>query len=210
MDNSKEQNINSETVKGFVDVCEAYCDILEQFNEYTKEDFLKAVNPLLAGMYLGMINLPRVESLSENFNEKFVREEDYDFIYQGLLQKLGQHDVYLEVFLDDMKTSEEPLPDSLSENLTDVYQDVKDFVMLYNLGTDEVMNDAVWEVTQNFEEYWGQKLVNAQRAIHWLLFKVRDLEENEDDQPVKKNEIDTSDWFITRRQQEFRDDGEEI
>src|SRR5665811_1865626 len=32
-----------------------------------------------------------------------------------------------------------------------IYQDLKDFVLLYKAGTDEVMNDAVWECRMNFE-----------------------------------------------------------
>jgi len=60
----------------------------------------------------------------------------------------------------------------------------------------------------NFENFWGQKLVNSLRAIHKFIYsgeEIGKVENNADDNDEKRN---TSDWFITRRQKEFRRDGE--
>jgi hypothetical protein len=63
---------------------------------------------------------------------------------------------------------------SISEYLTDIYQDLKDFVASYKSGNEKVMNDAVWEVLMNFEEFWGKKLLNALSAIHTVLYSEAD------------------------------------
>ena len=34
------------------------------------------------------------------------------------------------------------------------------------------MNDALYVCTENFKMYWGQKLVNALRALHSLKYTV--------------------------------------
>ncbi|MCK7534941.1 MAG: DUF5063 domain-containing protein [Marinilabiliales bacterium] len=47
----------------------------------------------------------------------------------------------------------------------------------YKSGNDEVMNDAVWEVLMNFEEFWGKKLLNVLTAIHSVLYSEADGEE---------------------------------
>ena len=39
--------------------------------------------------------------------------------------------------------------------MADIYQDIKDFLLLYQTGTEEVMNDAVWECRLNFENFLG-------------------------------------------------------
>lgn len=90
--------------------------------------------------------------------------------------------------------------------MADIYQDLKNFLLLYQTGTQEVMNDAVWECKLNFEDYWGQKLVNSLKAIHKFIYSGEEIgkaEPRDTDDAERK----TSDWFITRRQKDLRGDG---
>ena len=48
------------------------------------------------------------------------------------------------------------------------------------------MNDALWECKNNFEEFWGQKLVNVLRAIHSLVYSEA-LNEEQTTDPGQKN-----------------------
>ena len=79
-----------------------------------------------------------------------------------------------------MQYSDEAIEASVSENITDIYQDLKDFILCYRIGNLEVMNDALWECRNNFEQYWGQRLVNGLRAIHSLVYGISDLDEKEE------------------------------
>ncbi len=104
-----------------------------------------------------------------------------------------------------METDEEVVS-SISENMSDIYQDIKDFLLLYQTGTSEVMNDAIWECRLNFENFWGQKLVNSMRAIHSFLYSGEEIgiiEENE----TNDDDRNTADWFISRRQKDLRSNG---
>jgi hypothetical protein len=92
--------------------------------------------------------------------------------------------------------------------MTDIYQDIKDFLLLYQTGTEEVMNDAVWECRMNFENFWGQKLVNAMRAIHKFIYSGEEIGRVEKKVQGDDNSRDTSDWFISRRQKDLRGNGE--
>jgi hypothetical protein len=51
------------------------------------------------------------------------------------------------------------------------------------------MNDAVWEVLMNFEEFWGKKLLNVLSAIHTVLYSEAEekdnIEEPGDDETVQ-------------------------
>ena len=82
-------------------------------------------------------------------------------------------------------------------------------LLLYQTGTQEVMNDAIWECRLNFENIWGQKLVNAIKAIHKFIYSGKEIESIEDNNSLTGENIDTSEWFISKRQKEFRGEDEE-
>jgi hypothetical protein len=59
----------------------------------------------------------------------------------------------------------------------------------------------------NFENYWGQKLVNSLRAIHRFIYSGEEIGSVKDAEKGDENR-DTKEWFISKRQREFRGDGE--
>jgi hypothetical protein len=122
--------------------------------------------------------------------------------------KFGTADDYLEVFDDQINEMDGPVVSSLAENMADIYQDMKDFLLLYQTGTKEVMNDALWECRNNFENFWGQKLVNALRAIHKFITSGEEISETSEENKKTVDDRNKSDWFISRRQKEFREDNE--
>ena len=72
----------------------------------------------------------------------------------------------------------------------DIYQDVKNFLISYSIGNEEVMNDALCDCTYHFEEFWGQQLVNVLRAVHMLVYNdidFNDKKTNDNIQPGKGN-----------------------
>jgi hypothetical protein len=207
MDNSSDP-VYSRNVIEFVAVANEFCKYAEHASDLEGEEMLKILQRILPLMYLKATLLPKLEPYFEEGNEKFVTEADWIMIHDTMRQKFGTADDYLEVFDDKINDSEGPLASAISENMADIYQDIKDFLLLYQTGTNEIMNDAVWECRLNFENYWGQKLVNSMRAIHKFLYSgetIGKLEESEDEINETR---DTSDWIITRRQKDYRDDGE--
>ena len=138
-------------------------------------------------MYLKASLLPQLEPFFEDGNEKFVTESDWTEYNDILKEKFGTANDYLEVFDEKINDTEGPVVSSISENMADIYQDMKDFLLLYQTGTGEVMNDAVWECRLNFENFWGQKLVNSMRAIHKFLYSGEEIGkvEKEDDELMK-------------------------
>ena len=60
----------------------------------------------------------------------------------------------------------------------------------------------------NFENLWGQKLVNALRAIHKFISSGEKINEEDFSQKTDVEMKDKTEWFISKRQQEFRKDDE--
>ncbi|MBK7132448.1 MAG: DUF5063 domain-containing protein [Bacteroidales bacterium] len=207
MDTNSEP-VYSRNVVEFVAVANEFCKYSEHASELKGDELLKIFQRILPLMYLKASLLPQFDPFFEEGNEKFVTESDWLRIHDTFREKFGTADDYLEVFDDKMKESEGPVISSISENMADIYQDMKDFLLLYQTGTNEVMNDAVWECRLNFETFWGQKLVNSMRAIHKFIYSGEEIGKIEEDNNENDENRNTSDWFISRRQKDLRGDGE--
>jgi hypothetical protein len=200
--------VYSRHVVEFVAVASEYSKYAEHASEFKGEELLKILQRLLPLLYLKASFLPEFTPHFEDGNEKFVTESDWTIVNDSFRKKFGSANDYLEVFDDRINESEGPVAASLAENMADIYQDIKNFILLYQTGTPEVMNDALWECRMNFETYWGQKLVNALRAIHKFIYSGEPVNEEDTIKNEEEDRRDKSDWFITRRQKEFRGDEE--
>jgi hypothetical protein len=200
--------VYSRHVVEFVAVANEYCKYAEHAPEIKGEELLTILQRLLPLLYLKAAFLPDLTPVFDDGNEKFVAEQDWVKIHDGFKNQFGTANDYLEVFDERINDSEGPVVSSLAENMADIYQDLKDFLLLYQTGTHEVMNDAVWECRMNFGNYWGQKLVNALRAVHKSICSGEEIGENKGYVKEKDDKRNKSEWFISRRQKEFREEDE--
>lgn len=203
-----EEELYGDEVLGFVRTAAEFCSTIEQTEKINLVEFVDRIHKYLPKLYYEASSLPELDSQFEDLGQKFVTEQDYEIIRTKLLSKLGQYDGYEEVFDEARIEYEDSVGESISEDLSDIYQDVKDFVMLFELGTNEVMYEALWECKQSFQSYWGQKLTNVLRPLHNLRYSDEELEENtvKDKENTTFNGVDTQDWIIRRRQDDLRNE----
>ncbi len=161
--------VYSRNVVEFVTVANEFCNLIEKVNQSPAAQSLQYLRKILPLLYLKATLLPENEKILDEELEKFVGEFEYNRLQQRWLTLLGEHDSFYEVFDPEIQFGEEKVTSSISENLLDIYQDLKDFVTSYSLGNESVMNDALNECVQHFEDFWGQRLVNVLRAIHKLV-----------------------------------------
>lgn len=204
----KTDPVYSRNVIEFVAVANEFCKYAEHASEIKGDELLSILQRILPLMYLKASLLPSLEPFFEDGNEKFVMESDWNRIHKSFRQQFGTADDYPEIFNEKFEETGVPVMASISEDLTDTYQDIKNFLLLYQTGTQEVMNDAVWECRMNFENYWGQKLVNTLKAIHRFIYSGEEIEKVDDTEKRGDEYRDTKEWFISKRQREFREDGE--
>jgi len=162
--------VYSKKVIEFVTVAAETCLFLEHTSEFTKTDFVEKIVKILPLLYLNASLNDIPESVYEDIPERFVNEDDYQYVRQQVEQLLGPDDSYLEVFHPDMALSDTPIAAFVSENMADIYQELKDFAANYQLGDIDIMNDALVACLDAFGEHWGQKLLNALRALHAVRF----------------------------------------
>lgn len=210
METDFDHPVYSKNVLEFVTVANEFCNWLEGTPTFERREFVETGRKMLPLLYLKASVLPKTEEmLEDDFLEKFVSEQDYEQILNAVLAKMGPYNDYLEVFTADMQRSVEPLTATISENLADIYQDIKDFLMSYRTAVTEIMNDALLELIQNFEEYWGQRLVNVLRALHNVAFSGENIDEDEDEEDPQEDKRNKEDWLISRMQKDWQQGDEE-
>lgn len=183
------QVIFDKNVIEFVTVAAEYCAFLERAGQMPRKTFVDTILKILPLLYIKASMLPDCELLGDETPENYVTEDIYEAMRTELASLLGEQDDYLEVFTQDMIYSDTPIRKTISEDLADIYQDIKDFIFVFKLGLNETMNDALYLCKENFGNIWGQKLVNTLRALHDIKYNSNNEDENDDvDNPDTENE----------------------
>ncbi len=199
MNKDLNQSIYSKSVIELVTVANQYCTFIEEAGTMPTIQMLGVAQKLLPLLYLKACLIPAVEEKDdESFVESFVTEVDYVYLQTRIRNKLGEHDDYKEVFKEGIEFSEEALVESISESLMDIYQDLKNFIMNYRTADDTAMLESLWECMEHFKMYWGQRLVNVQRAIHALVYSDIDFEQEEKTFNTDKGDKEMPSWLEGR------------
>lgn len=138
-----------------------YCLFLEGCSTYeTSEinDYLRRVIPML---YIKGSLLPPVEADEDYITEKFVSEEHWENIYNVLSERYGQ-------FPADTWPEDGTGAGQVAELLADIYQDLKDFVILFQKALTTEKQNALADFHESFQRYWGEKLTRLMPVLHGL------------------------------------------
>lgn len=165
----------------FVTVAAEYCGFIERSRGADRKAFVDTALKIIPLLYLKASLIPECELMEEEPLEVFVTEDDYEGVRRAVADVLGYQDDYLEVFLPDMAYSDTPIKKCISEDLADIYQDLKDFIGVFQLGMNASMNDALCVCKEHFAEFWGQRLVNTMRALHDVKYNSTDEADQEYD-----------------------------
>ncbi|MCL2597324.1 MAG: DUF5063 domain-containing protein [Paludibacter sp.] len=173
MQNGNVPNIvYSQQVIDFTTVVAECCRFLENLTEIKKSVFIDKMLKLLSLLYLKTIMLNLPENQNEITIERFVGQDDYDSLKNNIAQLLGDDDSFLDTFNPDMPFSDTPIAATISENIADIYQEIRDYAQNYRSENEQIMEEAITCCIENFGEHWGQKLLNSIRALHALKFNI--------------------------------------
>lgn len=155
-------------------VANDFCYYLDTAEEKPKKELLEYIHRILPLLYLKGTLLPTIEPEYPEANERFVTQENWEAVFSMLREKFGKDDEYW--LIDPQYINEtEPLKASIAENLADVYQDMKDFVMLFQKNTHAARENAIADCKTLFGKHWGYSIGNIMTRLHHLL-----QEENEE------------------------------
>jgi hypothetical protein len=148
-----------------------FCIMLERVSPDGKHAFVDNMSKILPFLYLKTTIIPPIEENYDTDIESKVSETMYAQTEQRIADLLGDDNVYLETFHPDIRLSDTPVAVKISEDLADIWQDLGNFIAVFKNGEKETMNDALRLCLENFRNFWGQRLVNALRALHSIKVK---------------------------------------
>lgn len=160
--------INTNAI-AFIGLCNEYCVAMDRAPETEQYEFIDKMVHLLPRLYISATDLTvnYVED-EEPMLDSSLDEDSYDAVRGNIAALMGEDDVYLEVFEEDMKYSDTPVSASISEGLADLYQEFYDFLYTVRDTTDEVTALSLLAVRDDFRSYWSATLCNVLRALNHL------------------------------------------
>lgn len=200
----------SEEVLGFVALSKEYCTLLETNLEIEQDVFIRFALYSLPALYSSMIRIPALEPVFDEGSEKFVSEHDWSEVFRKIAAKMEGNNDFLDIPSATEFDRSELVTRNISEDMADIYQDLRDFLEVYRNAPEEVMNDALWECQNNFLTYWGSKILRVSSALHKIHIGEVKTDENITGKNPKSAKIDTRNWFISQRQAEFGEEDNEL
>ncbi|HSV87432.1 MAG TPA: DUF5063 domain-containing protein [Bacteroidales bacterium] len=155
----------SRAVIEMLTVANEYCMFFESAEKYSADEILFYFQRIAPLLYLKGSLLPMVENSDEGFADRYVTEEQWEGIFKTLRDKLG---ISARYYLHNQNF--DTVEANLSEDIADLYQDLKDFVMQYQKNTLDARQKAVVQLKSLFPGRWGMILVNAMMAVHRNLY----------------------------------------
>ncbi len=171
-----EKNRNEKRDEGaeLVRLSSEYCKLIDRIDKLPLHEFLDRVSSLLMAIYRQTFEVTRFQTRYESEPQKFLVEKQYNKVRGTVKYVFDKRDSYAEIIDPTKPGNSRAFQASLSEDLTDIYQDFYDFVNWYSVGTFEGVNDSLVECLSGFEKYWGIKLLGVLRAIHLIRYTNKD------------------------------------
>ena len=158
----------------FIALSNEFCSAIENAMEFEKEDFVAKMLKMLPRIYMTVTDIDIEESNEDYYALPYLDESVYDNLRSQLAALMGEDDVFLETFEEDMKYSDAPVSATISEDLADIYQQLYNFVASDRDVDTEAINSIIITCKEDFASYWGQTLCNVLRALHSVFYNKQD------------------------------------
>jgi hypothetical protein len=166
----------------FLLVARQFVRLLETTN-IDKEEFYSKAHTALLDLYSAGHKLDQIELKYSSDDKDFDRDAIFENKNTGQISELRAEAFYWEIFDPTYSekdgqpnagwtiTDREPSQGWLVDDFADIYRDLKiELIKIDNIGTDEAVEDALWQLKWSFAHHWGQHCINALRYFHYLYY----------------------------------------
>ncbi|MBN2747290.1 MAG: DUF5063 domain-containing protein [Bacteroidales bacterium] len=166
------EKVKSNIVLEMITVAHDYCLFTESAKGKSKADLLGYYQKVLPLLYIKGALLPQIEPEDLSANTKYVTEEHWQEVFMACEETFGKDDKYWHP-----DANNDLIKESLADNLADIYQDMKDFVILFQDARLAAKENAVADLFHLFKTHWGIRIPKALSHIHNLLYQELITEE---------------------------------
>jgi hypothetical protein len=156
-----------DAIRAFVEEAGGYCLLIESNESSNSWTFAQACLSRLLRLYDSALHLPELEPETQSLLSG-ISHEEWESMREHVGRKLAR-DYYWEIFEPLEEQKPEPVAGSLSDDLADIWRDLKPGLRECN-GTVVAIQDIVWQWRFSFETHWGHHAAGAIAALHALCF----------------------------------------
>lgn len=164
--NVEELNASKEFLN-FLRTARNYCEFIESKNSYTETEYLSLTREYLQLLYINAQNLQFVELTFNSDFDSLLSDVDLMRIVVQLSDRIESR-FYWHIFDPLQSIDLVPVCGDLVDDLGDIYRDLKSAILLYDKGSPEEIESALWDFKFNFDNHWGDHCMNALYAIHYI------------------------------------------
>jgi hypothetical protein len=160
----------------FAAVVERFCLFVEQGMPQDKAEMVVQIARLLTELYSAALDLPDIETDEKGVHVQSIDIplEQWEAKQRCIGQILGESNLYWEVF--NPYHLEEPVSQTLGDDIADLYLDVKAGLLLMERGSSTDVHEAVRQWKEGFVYHWGDHLVDALRVLHRCICSQNDIQ----------------------------------
>ncbi|WP_018626062.1 DUF5063 domain-containing protein [Niabella aurantiaca] len=162
--------LEKETTQTFLKSVRQFIELLEN-GSIDKGKFYSLAHTALIDLYAAGNKLERIGLKYSSAESNFDRDTIFENRNIGLISELGVEAFYWEIFdpVYSEKDGREATQGWLVDDFADIYHDLKvELLKIDTIGTDEAVEDALWQLKWGFTHHWGQHCINALRYFHYL------------------------------------------
>jgi len=164
---TKDFIIQSE-VKEYLESARLFCEFIESPTEIDSIEFLKKVRLHLLTLYQLGLSFPLHNG---EFNEDTVDllGDNYFQVLKLIGKKVGKTDFYTHMYDPTDFSDEKPVVGELTDDLGDIYRDLKRALLQLDTDSEPAREDALWSLHFFFRSHYGEHIINGLYAIHFFL-----------------------------------------
>lgn len=168
------EKVKSTQVLEMIRLAFEFCTFTEDLAKQEVTVALSFYQKLLPLMYIKGSLLPELEVSDESINERYVSEEHWEKIFMSAKEKFDKDEYFWQV-----DSNNDTLKSSVAEYIADIYQDMKDFVVLFQDNRLAAKENAVYELKRYFAIHWGVRISALMPVFHNLIYAL-EIKENDD------------------------------
>jgi hypothetical protein len=156
------------SVQVFSETVREYCKFIEEDDTAQSRAYVLRCMQLLLTLHLQALELPSLSTSGDDAS-RTIEHEQWGIVRNRIASRI-ESDHYFMIF-DPFEETPEPVVGSLSDDLSDIWRDLKEGLLHLDEGGENAVANAVWTWRFGLESHWGSHhSAHAIGALHALLF----------------------------------------
>ena len=166
---STNEIIDTKTFKEFLNEVASFCRFMELGEKINTRAFLKLTQTHLQKLYLHGQQLQVVDLNYNKDIDDLLTDTEFKTVLLSISNKLSDKTLYWIVFDPTNEGDTEPVCGDLTDDLGDIYKDLKNALLLFEKQQPAEIENAVWSFKSSFDIHWSTHCINAIYALHYFI-----------------------------------------